>query len=543
MGPTVPSSCFSQHALILFVGPVSTEGRVWVSGGTMNQARSERVEPVPVKTLEERILKTIRHERMLAPGDRVGAAVSGGADSVALLRILLNIRGELGITLLIVHFEHGLRGEESKADEQFTRQLAQAHGLEFICERADVASAAAKNKWNIEDAARRLRYGFFQRVAKEGRATRIAVAHTADDQAETVLAHILRGTGLTGIAGIYPSVGSVVRPLLGERREEVREYLRALGQNWREDSTNLDERRLRARIRSRLMPLLERDFSAHVAKQLASLAKLAREEEAFWDALVDDRFRALAAKRKDTFAIRIANLLSPMNLAEGPASPQAQSNLPMRALTERLIRRLYQETSGSRQGLAAEHVSQVIHVASESSSGHRVELPRGIVAERIFGDLVFSRPLNTKRAAQSIECGREAHARAYEHQITLPERGETTVSVPELKRRFCLKVIDWSSPERDTTTESPALDADRLCAPLVLRNWRQGDAYRAQGHRQVRKLKRMFLERHVPKQERVSWPVLESAGRVAWVRGMPPAAEFCAGEGTRVGVVIEEQRL
>ena len=117
------------------------------------------------------------------------------------------------------------------------------------------------------------------------------------------------------------------------------------------------------------------------------------------------------------------------------------------------------------------------------------------------------------------------------------------MSVPELKRRFCLKVIDWSSPERDTTTEGPALDADRLCAPLVLRNWRRGDAYRAQGHRQVQKLKRMFLERHVPKQERVSWPVLESAGRVAWVRGMPPAAEFCAGDGTRVGVVIEEQRL
>jgi len=211
----------------------------------------------------------------------------------------------------------------------------------------------------------------------------------------------------------------------------------------------------------------------------------------------------------------------------------------LQALTERLIRRLYQEMSAGRGGLTAKHVREVIHLVSESPSGHRVELPGGVVADRVFGELVFSRRLGT---GESSETGPQQIA--YQHLVTLPDRGEAIVRVPELKRRFCLKVIDWSLAERDTSSETAtALDRDRLGVPLVLRNWRQGDAYRARGHREVQKLKRMFLARHVPRRDRASWPVLESAGRVAWVRGMPPADEFSAGEGTRVGVVIEEERL
>jgi tRNA(Ile)-lysidine synthase len=495
-----------------------------------------------VKTLDQRVIRTIRHGRMLAPGDRVGVAVSGGADSVALLRLLLNIRGELGIILLVVHFEHGLRGEESKADARFTEDLAKAHGLEFIAENADVSSVAATWKWNIEDAARRLRYDFFDRVVGSGRATRIAVAHTADDQVETVLAHLLRGTGLTGIAGIHPVVASIVRPLLGERRAELREYLRALGQSWREDSTNLDESRLRARIRHRLVPLLEREFSPQIRNHLVSLAELAREEGEFWSALVEDRFRALATRNEGALRIPVHDLLAPMNLEGTEAKAKSSPSQPTRALTERLIRRLYEKVRGGRQGLTGEHVKQVIQLAAESSSGHRVELPDGVVADRVFGDLVFS-SLRANHGLKAGESETEERATRFQHAVALPQRGETSLSVPELKRRFCLKVIDWPPPERETTNENVALDADRLCAPLVLRNWREGDAYRVRGHKRAQKLKRMFLERRIPKNDRTGWPVLESAGRVAWVPGMPPVDDFCAGAGTRVGVVIKEERF
>ncbi len=496
-----------------------------------------------MKTLEQRVADTIRRARMIVPGDRVGAAVSGGADSVALLRLLERLREELGITLVVVHFDHQLRGAESEADAQFTADLARTRGFEFILDREDVAAAAAKHKWNLEDAARRLRYAFFERLVQEDRATRIAVAHTADDQAETVLAHLLRGTGPTGLGGIYPVVGAIVRPLLDERREELREYLRALGQTWREDLTNLDVRRLRAKIRSQLVPLLERDFSPRVTSHLVGLAKLAREEEEFWGALVEDQFRALVTRQNAALSIRVRDLLSPLDLAPkgGRDAQEAATLPPLRALTERLIRRLYQEVRGSRQGLTAAHVNQVMHLATEPLSGHRVELPGRVIVERVFDDILLSQASRAERRVEPSESARPENI--YLHSVLLPEHGETSVCVPELKRRFCLKVIDWPIGERDTKREEAALDAERLRGPLVLRNWRPGDAYRARGSRQAQKLKRMFLAQRVPLRDRAGWPVLESAGRVVWARGMPPAAEFCAHDGTRVGVIIEEERL
>jgi tRNA(Ile)-lysidine synthase len=488
-----------------------------------------------VKAFTNRVYGVIRRTRMLKPGERVGVAVSGGADSVALLRMLEGLRERLGITLLVVHFNHKLRGAESDADAQFVEELARARGLECIVGCEDVAAAAATHRWNLEDAARRLRYAFFERMVAEGRATRIVVAHTADDQAETVLAHILRGTGPAGLAGIYPAVGSVVRPLLGERREDLREYLRGLGQAWREDSTNRDLSRQRARIREQLMPLLESDFSPGVVNHLAGLAELAHEEEIFWNALVEDRFRALVRRDEGRFGVRIHDLLAPMDLSFA-AGPDAMSTV-----TERLVRRIYQELRGGVAGLGAVHVEQVIRLASESASGKSAELPGGILVERNFGNLIFSRSRHAGIPSRRQET--RSKANAYQYVVSLPLLGAATVSVPELKRRFCLKVIDWSVSERDTRRDSAALDADLLREPLILRNWRPGDAYRPRGRRQTKKLKEMFLAGRVPSRDRAWWPVLESGGRVAWARGLPPAEEFCVREGTQSGVVIEEVQL
>src|SRR5712691_9786142 len=174
--------------------------------------------------LHQRVLATIRRHRMLRAGETVGVAVSGGADSVALLRLLDELREVLGIRLLVLHFNHQLRGPDADADEQFVAQLADARGLQFLSGRQNVAAQARQHGWNLEDASRRLRYQFFSQVVDSGRAGRIAVAHTADDQAETLLAHLVRGTGPTGLAAIYPVAGHVVRPLLDIRRQALRAY-------------------------------------------------------------------------------------------------------------------------------------------------------------------------------------------------------------------------------------------------------------------------------------------------------------------------------
>jgi len=488
--------------------------------------------------LEKTLLETIHRFRMMAPGDRVGVAVSGGADSVALLRLLESLRGELGVSLVVVHFDHSLRGAESKADANFIASLARASGLESVFTCEDVAAAARENGWNIEDAARRLRYAFFQRVVHEGHATRIAVAHTADDQAETLLAHILRGTGLTGLAGIYPVIGPVVRPLLESRRQDLRAYLRAMNQTWREDSTNTDLHRQRARIREQLLPLLERDFSPAIVNHLVELARLAREEESFWKALVEDRFFSLAEKRPGKITIQIYDLLSP--LGGLPKLKEAGSASTL-SLTERMIRRLYEELRGDCRKLAAAHVEAVIRLALEGTSGRRLELPAGISVERVFNNLVFSSPRSRESSKSDLETVRRSFA--YQYSVSIPEHGAASISVPELGTCFRLKVIDWPSAASETKRDSNVLDADLIRNPLILRNWRPGDAYRPRGRRQARKLKQMFLTGRVPNSDRACWPVLECRGQVIWARGMPAADDFCAHDGTRTGVLIEEDRL
>jgi len=489
--------------------------------------------------LHQRVLETVERHRMLRAGESVGVGVSGGADSVALLLLLDQLRGKLGIRLLALHFNHQLRGADSDADEQFVAQVASQRGLEFVSAREDVAAQAQQHGWNLEDAARRLRYQFFSAVVDAGRAARVAVAHTADDQAETLLAHLIRGTGPTGLAAIYPVAGHVVRPLLDVRRQELRDYLASFQQAWREDPTNLDTARLRARIRQHLLPQLQRDFQPAVVAHLNRLAALAREDETFWAALLADRYHALVERTPAGHSIRIQDLLAPLSLdAAGAAAADPSSRFE--ALSKRLVRRIVEELKGDRRQLTARHVEQVTHLATACSSSHRVHLP-GIVVERSFDRLVFS--LSERAGPGPRADGTELANLSYEYVVELAGERSTTVSIPEIGRRFRLKVVDWPPAPSDTTIQAEALDADRLRSPLVLRNWRPGDSYRPQGRRRVRKLKRLLLEGRVAVRERTGWPVLTSAGTLAWARGLPVAEEFAPQAGTKAGLVIDEEVL
>ncbi len=507
-------------------------------------ARSRRLQPLR-SSIEIRFLNALRKSRLLSPGDRLGVAVSGGADSVALLRLLRTLRDDLGIMLNVVHFNHSLRGDESEADARFVSELAAALDCEFIVATEDVAAEAVRARLNIEDMARRLRYAFFQRVVEESRATSIAVAHTSDDQAETVLSHMIRGTGPTGLAGIYPQVGSVVRPLLEMRRQDLRQYLKEIGQTWREDSTNQDTHRLRARIRAQLLPQLESDFSPQVVPHLCELGRLSREDVVFWSALVEERMKSCVEVRDESFTIQIRDLHAPVTFASRPfaaaLSPGGAAGSPWRPLTERLIRRLYQGVRGDRRELLAEHVEQVIRLATQSTSGHHIQLPGWVKVEREFDTLIFSRVSRHGQFRRETETSLQQGA--YHYVVELPNSGTAAISVPELGTCFRLKVIDWPLAPRDTKSEAQTLDARLLRSPVVLRSCRHGDAYRPSGRLHARKLKDMFLARHVPSAERARWPVLESCGSIVWARGKGPAADYCATDQTRTAVVIEEDSI
>ena len=335
--------------------------------------------------LVQRVLTVIEHHRMFRPGDRVGVAVSGGADSVALLRLLGESRSQLGLYLCVLHFNHQLRGADSDADEHFVAALAAQHGLEFFPGRQDVAARAREQRWNLEDAARRMRYGFFRSAVERFDLNRVAVAHTADDQAETVLARLVRGTGPAGLAAIYPvkfypGGGHVVRPLLGIRRGELREYLTRIGQPWREDLSNQDLQRLRARLRHQILPVLERELQPAIVAHLCSLAQLSREDAAFWRALVHERLHALLRREGRRIGIRAADLLKPLVVPLAGDGTEVGDGAQL-ALARRLVRGIIEELRGDCRRLTAQHVEQVLRLAAPAASGHRTELP-GTVAER-----------------------------------------------------------------------------------------------------------------------------------------------------------------
>ncbi len=484
--------------------------------------------------LHSATLQAIRTHRMCAAGDRVAVALSGGADSVALFLLLSDLRAELGITLAVAHFNHGLRGADSDADQAFAAELAAKHECPFYGAKEDVAAAAAREGGNVEQAGRLLRYGFFQSLVSDGRAACVAVAHTADDQAETVLAHLLRGTGLTGLAGIYPVAGPVIRPLLSVRRAALREFLAGCGQTWREDATNQDVTRLRARIRHVLLPLMERDFQPAATDHLASLADLARGEEELWRKLMNQILEKHAVRSAARIEIGIAGLFQPLELLP------AESSL---AVTRRIVRRLVEAVGGHRRRLSSEHVEQVIRLARESSSGHCVQLPGGVEVARTFDRLSFALRGDRETRPESGPHGTTPASESYEYVVELPASGGTRVDIAEIGSRLCLNLVDWPTVSGDTILWGQALDSDLLRAPLFVRNWRPGDAYRPRGHRGVHKLKQLFLHHRIAAPLRRSWPVLTSAGRVVWARQVGSAEEFSAGARTRCAVVITEQAL
>ena len=244
-------------------------------------------------TLQDRVLAYARRHQLLQPGDRLGVAVSGGADSVALLRLLLELRTELGLVVSVLHFNHRIRGAEADADEDFVRTLAKQYDLEFHPGSGDAPAWAREQGLSLETAARELRYALFRDLCATGTINRVATGHNLEDQAETVLLHLMRGAWTRGLGGIYPAVkleregagvcGTVVRPLLQASRSELRDYLRSLGQLWREDASNSDFRYTRNRIRHQLLPLLERDFNPGICNVLSEMAEIARGEESDWN--------------------------------------------------------------------------------------------------------------------------------------------------------------------------------------------------------------------------------------------------------------------
>jgi tRNA(Ile)-lysidine synthase len=455
-----------------------------------------------VKTLAQSVVAYIRGNELLKPGHRTGIAVSGGLDSVALLRLALEFAAELGIVLAVVHFNHRLRGEESDGDETFTAGLAADHGLAFHCQSGEVRTHSSERHLSLEAAARELRYQYFQSLLQARTLDRIATAHTLDDQAETVILRLARGAGTRGLAGIYPQVamesGAIVRPLLRTQRCELEAYLRSCDQIWREDSSNRDLSHARNRVRHGILPALERDLNPNVRESLAETADLARAEEEFWQQQVD---RVLPRLWKPDHVLKISEL----------------SALPL-ALRRRVVRR-----AGESLGVTPElkHVRDILNVAAGGATS--LELPNGWSVARAQDELRFRR-----RTMSAVS--------RYAYPLTVP--GE--VDVPEVGAVF--ETVLTPAGETVSNLED-CLDVSLLKKTLTVRNWRPGDRYWPAHSKSEKKIKELLQERRVTGDERRLWPVVASGDAVVWVRGFPIPSHLRLRDVKQGGLVIQERPL
>lgn len=366
--------------------------------------------------LGSRLATHLDRRHWLPAGSRVAVAVSGGADSVALLLLLADIADERGLSLAVAHFDHRLRPESSD-DADFVRALADRLGLEFHLASADPAAGAAAGP-NVEQAARRLRYGFFARLVRSGVAAYVATAHTRDDQAETVLLRLLRGAGPTGLAGIWPQLDLtpsgaagrrpwLVRPLLDFTREQLRAWLRARGQPWREDASNGQLDRARNRVRHLLLPALVSDFNPALTSRLAGLAELARADELYW------------RRRVRRYADRI---WQPSNEPNGwSAERVALHRLPL-ALRRRLLREGVRRAKGNLRGLdfpAIERLVAMLAPGPVNGRRHERRLELAGVACRVDRHRLFLKGLQPPSELAEGHPSSAGYVRAAEAQSEL----------------------------------------------------------------------------------------------------------------------------
>jgi tRNA(Ile)-lysidine synthase len=455
--------------------------------------------------LSAKVLRTIERYDMARPGERVLVALSGGADSVALTEVLVEIAPGLGLSLVLAHMNHLLRAEAS-ADEGFCREIAGRLSLPFVSDRTDVRARAKKSKRSIEDEGRRARYEFLEAQAARHDCHRIAVGHTLDDQAETFLLRLIRGSGSRGLAGVHPVAGKRVRPLIETRRRDISAYLEERRIAFREDASNADLGYTRNRIRHSLIPRLCREFNPRLVEALARTASMLRDEEEWMELQVREAFAEVARESEGVIRLAVPGVLR-----------------HHRALQRRLVRHAIERLRGGLENVARVHVEDALSLLEQGKSGREVHLP-GLLAERSFHELVFrARPPGARQIA--LEHGYNG----FEYRLSIPAR----VRIPEgggiLSVRMCQPGGDRAAFEGDDLPP-PALGSavvvgvEEELRELTVRSPRRGDRFRPLGAPGSKPLMRYLMERRVGREDRKSIPVVVRRGprdeeNILWVVG------------------------
>jgi len=475
--------------------------------------RDKRPDP---EALVARVEGFIR-EHELIPGPRLVVAVSGGPDSVCLLHILYRLREKLGTALHLAHLNHQLRGAESEADAEYVAQLAEKLDLPATIERRDVKAYQAEQRLSLEEAAREVRYTFLAQVAEEVGTERVAVGHTADDHIETILMHLIRGSGTRGLRGLLPSsrwrspTGSsltIARPLLPLSREETAYYCQQLGLEPRLDASNLSLSPLRNRIRQQLLPLLE-GYNPRVREALLRTARIAADDLAFLEEEAARRWEEIAREQEGSIILDKAKFLE----------------LPP-ALKRHLLRTALEKLLGTLKDVETCHIEEMME-ALDKPAGKKITLLGGLVFSIQYDEYL----LGPDPAALS--------------PFPILE-GETVLTIPgktELGEWQIIASIIGREEMKDKADAFTAhLDLDKVGMKLVVRPRRPGDRFQPLGMSQPKKLNEFMIDRKIPRPWRGRIPIVCSPQHIVWVAGWQIDERAKVSESTQKVLRLELAR-
>lgn len=453
-----------------------------------------------------KFLKTIKTYNLFQENDHVLVAFSGGPDSSALLHLLLEFSKEFPLKIELAHFNHKLRGKESDEDEEFVRKEAEKLGLPIHVGSDDVKEYAKKRKINLEEAGSILRYKFLKEKAKEIGANKIALGHTMNDQAETFLMRILRGSGLKGLSSIFPVKDETfVRPLIEIKREEIEDYLKYKGIPSRLDSSNLSLKLLRNRIRFELIPYLEERFGKRLVEHLSKSAQLIREEDEINRIVEQEKYKELLS-RDDGLKLNLKEL----------------KNFPV-PLQRRIVRRFIEEIKGNLRRVGFYHIELVRSLGK----GKEASIPGKIVLRREGDWLIEKKGKPEKKDYMLI------------WEIGSP------LEIPEAGIRLKAKVIDFSGKEKLEFDDQRRafIDFEKIRFPLIVRNRREGDLFRPIGSPGKKKISEVFRQRGVLPEERDRLPLIISGNEIVWSPRIPVSESFKVTGETKKILILEAENL
>lgn len=461
------------------------------------------------KMVFPKVKKIIERYNMFSPGDRVLVGVSGGPDSVCLLHILNRCRKEMALSLHIVHINHGIRKRESKREEKFVSHLASRMSLPITVKSLDVPSYARKKRLTIEEAARDMRYSAFEQLAGKLNAKKIALGHTASDQVETVLMHLLRGSGPQGLSGIPPvrKLGStaIVRPLIEVNREEILNYLKKNNLTFCLDSSNRKTEYFRNKVRLKLLPLLRKNYNENIDGALLRLSEILKEENAYWERVVERVLGKIVSWEAEKILIDFKKFLR------------------YNVIVQRRV--LYRLFGGI---VSLSQIEAIRNLAQKSSQGKRIYLGKRFSVRKEGNFLIFS-------------SSPERRFKKFNYPLRVPGKNE----IEGLNLTLNTRIVDFY-PVSEKETNTAYFDIDKInFKKLLLRNRREGDRFRPFGLRGTKKLSDFFIDRKIPRRLRDRVPLLVEGEDILWVVGIRRADKARITEDTKkileVRVLREEE--